>query len=73
MSYPPKIGIGMYVYFRTEVFGEGSPWYPYYEPYKGHKFEVTGVPYEGHLFLKCVDAPEVKVHGCIHDDEVKLA
>ena len=73
MKTEPKIGLGMEVYFRSKVFEPTGPWYPYYEAYKGHKFQVTGV-YEGdHIGLVCISDPTVVVQGHVHDDELKRA
>lgn len=56
------------VRFHTKVFG--SPWAPYYDAYKGHTFMVVGF-YEGrHVGLVCLDDPNVKVNGHVHEDEL---
>ena len=66
-----KIDIGMDVYFRSKVFE--SPYVPFYDAYKGHKFRVTGVHERGHISLRCLDDESVVVKGWVHDDEVKRA
>lgn len=65
----PDIGVGMKVCFRSKVF-EGH-YVPYYDAYKGHHFEVTGVYHYDHIGLKCLDDPTVIVQGCVHADELK--
>lgn len=68
----PKIGVGMQVYFRSKVFE--APYTPYYDAYKGHKFQVVAVYDEGeHVELKCISDPSLKLAGCPHADELKRA
>lgn len=70
----PKIGVGMEVYFRSKVFEPAGFWYPHYEAYKGHKFQVVALHYgDTHAELKCIDDPTVVVAGYVHPDELKRA
>lgn len=65
------IGVGMDVYFRTKVFA--PPYTPYYDAYRGHKFNVVALHEGGHVELKCISDPSVVVAGYVHDDELKRA
>jgi len=69
--------IGTLVIFNPKVFNPLRPWYPYYDNYKGHVFKVIGYLEDreegtvyNHLFLECVSDPNVKVMGCVDDDEL---
>jgi hypothetical protein len=68
---------GNLVEFHDKVFDKNSSWYPYYESYKGHQFEVLDVPHPGHVRIRCItglkseqDLEKDLVIG-IHDDEIK--
>ena len=70
----PKIGVGMEVYFKSKVFDPNDFWYPHYEAYKGHKFQVVALHYGNtHVELKCISDPNVVVDGYVHSDELKRA
>jgi hypothetical protein len=67
---------GNLVKFKDKVFEEGSPWYPYFNEYQGHYFQVLDNPYPGHVLIRCesglmsVKEPEKPLEICIHDDEI---
>lgn len=63
-----KLDVGTSVTFHEKVF-QGA-WYPYYEDYKGHTFEVVAIHYGDHIELKCTSDPKVIVKGAVHDDEL---
>lgn len=65
-----KLTIGQRVIFKPKVFR--APYVPYYDAYKGHTFEIIAFHPGGHVELKCVTG-DVKVAGCVHDDELKAA
>lgn len=50
-----------------------APYAPYYDPYVNHVFAVDHqypAPFaEDHVWLRCVDDPEIQVDGCV---DVKL-
>jgi len=65
------IKIGDHVIFDDKVYN--PPYFPAYDNYKGHVFEVLAFYYEHtHVGLKCLDA-DVTVAGYVHPDELQLA
>lgn len=60
--------------FYDGMFGENSPYYPFYEEYDGHTFVIDHVmvdPEDGelvedHVWITCVDDPTLIVKGYIH-------
>lgn len=63
-----KIKPGMIVEFVDKV--HESPFYPYYEEYKNHKFRVDHIHHGDHLALSCITG-DVIVKGYVHDFDVK--
>lgn len=70
MSLTRPIGLGMTVYFKSKVYR--APFAPYYDAYKGHKFQVVAIHDGYHIELKCLTG-DVKVAGHVHGDELKRA
>lgn len=68
---------GNVVQFHEKVFDKDKPWYPYYEDYKNHQFEVLYVAHPGHIQIRCIsglkekDNAEKDLEICIHDNEIK--
>lgn len=65
---PASIKLGMTVEFDPKVFE--YPYAPYYDSYKGRRFEVIAFHPLGHVEITCVDDPSVRVKGHVHDDEL---
>jgi len=59
--------IGDIVIFHQRVYG--PKYRPYYDAYKGHKFQVVSLHEGGHVGLVCVGG-NVEVDGCVHDDDL---
>ena len=57
--------------FHERVYDE--PFMPYYDEYKGHTFEVDHLhpeDPEGHVFMRCVSDPSIKVKGAVHWEDL---
>jgi hypothetical protein len=56
--------------FHPKVFK--PPYAPYYDTYKNHSFTIVRYPKEapGHIEVRCIDDPNIKVNGFIHFDEI---
>ena len=68
---------GNTVKIKDECFVKDSSYYPYYDNYKGHFFEVLDVPYPGHVEIKCISGlveprnPKNPLKMIVHDDELQ--
>lgn len=69
MMFPTSLKVGMSVEFDCKVFEH--PYAPYYDEYKGHRFQIVAFHPMGHVQIKCVDDPSVQVKGHVHDDELR--
>lgn len=69
--------IGNLVEFHDKVFDETSVWYPHFNDYKNHVFEVLDVPFSGHVKIRCISGlmsyrdNSQPLEISIHDDEIK--
>lgn len=68
---------GNFVKFKNKVFDKNSSWYPYFNSYLGHYFQVIMIPYKHHVLIRCetglIDEKEENkpLEICIHDDEIQ--
>ena len=69
--------IGNTVKVKDKCFKKDSPWYPYYQNYQEHFFEVIDNPYPGHVLIRCTTGlkdnkdPQKPLEICLHDDELQ--
>lgn len=55
--------------FKQKVFK--TPYTPYYDHYKGHKFVIKEMHEGDHVYLECISDSNVKVNGYVHLDEIE--
>lgn len=58
--------------FTDKCFGEDSPFYPYYEKYKGHTFIISKYGEDRHVLLRCVSDRSIIVDGYVHLRDLKV-
>ena len=64
------IALRTIVTFNEKVFKE--PYIPYYDVYFGHTFKVIARHEGDHYTVVCIDDPNVKVQGNVHEDELVI-
>jgi len=66
---------GNLVRVKDKCFDPQGYYYPYYNDYVNHTFEVVSIEPRGHISLKCVsgllDKDGKPLVICIHDDEIQ--